>query len=266
VRTLLYCVLRDSAPAAPVIRGLDGRAVAFVRAGGLAAAVSAIEPVELIPNVRRLVDYARVVEELFGRATVLPMRFGSSFADEADVARHIEHHARRLSEQLSELDGCAEMGIRVFLLEDEPSRAGSPGSPERQPPSRPAATGRAYLEELRRQLENDDPLRARREATLERCSRALGEMAVRHASELARGEAASFERLLASVQGGERTEAASRRPTLLASIHFLVKRELVSAFEERFRDLRPEQGTGLLISGPWPPYNFVARGREAHPP
>jgi hypothetical protein len=256
VRTLLYCLLRDLAPPpAAGIPGVDGRAVTFVRAAGLAAAVSAIEPVQLIPSVDRLADYARAVEAVFGHATVLPMRFGASFADEAEVARHVELHAPRLAEQLAELDGCAEMGLRVFSRDDEPPEARAPAAPEREPPAPPAATGRAYLEAVRRQLDGEDPLRARREAALAHCSRALGPLAVRQASEVGRAEAASFERLLASVPAG-----AASRPralTLLASIHFLVRRELIPAFEQGFRDLRPQPGTELLISGPWPPYNFV---------
>ena len=32
---------------------------------------------------------------------------------------------------------------------------------------------------------------------------------------------------------------------------------------ESFRGLPREQGTELFISGPWPPYNFVGRGRAA---
>lgn len=258
MRALLYCVLRDFALAPPPeLRGVDGRAVTFVRAAGLAAAVSAIEPVELMPSVRRLVDYARVVEDLFEHATVLPMRFGSSFANEIEAARHVEQHAPRLQEQLSELDGCAELGIRVFSLDDDAQHEPPPEPSE----PLPAGTGRAYLEALRGRLESADPLRAKREAALERCSRALGELAVRHASEVARGEAASFERLLTSVQADEPAKAASPPARLLASIHFLVKRERVAAFEQRFRDLRSEPGTAMLISGPWPPYNFVARGR-----
>jgi hypothetical protein len=260
VSTLLYCVLRDLAPAAD-LRGVDGHAVTFVRAAGLAAAVSALEPAELIPNMRRLVDYARVVEELFGRATVLPMRFGASFADESEVVRHLEQHARSLAEQLSDVEGRAELGIRIFSLDDAGERpnAESPRSPAPQAPSPPAGTGRAYLEGLRTQLEDHDPLRAKREAALARCARALDPLAVRHASELARGEAAGFERLLSSVQADEPTNTASRPARLLASIHFLVERELVPAFEQRFRELPPDPGTALLVSGPWPPYNFVAR-------
>jgi hypothetical protein len=264
VRTLLYCVLGDFAHSPPAaIRGVDGRAVTFVRAAGLAAALSAIEPVDLIPRVPRLVEYASVIEALFSRATVLPMRFGASFAGDADVARHLEEHARSLADMLRELDGCAEMGVRLWLLQDEPPAA---GPSERQRPSRPAGTppgtGRAYLEELRSQLEEADPLRAKREAAIERCARALAGIAVRHEAEPATREPAGFERLLAALQPGERAPIAHAAPRLFGSIHFLVKRELVPAFQERFRGLRPEPGTTLLISGPWPPYNFVAPDRE----
>ncbi len=252
MRALLYCVLSD-AGAAPstTVAGVGGHAVSYARARGLRAAFSHIEDAELIPSLSRLLDYDRVVEALFGQTAVLPMRYGATFASEADLIRYVEEHAHRLSASLRELEGCVEMGVRVLLLAGE-------SAPTSEPAPHPAAptSGRAYLESLRKHLDAADPLRARREAALERCSRAFAGVVVRQRAESSSDERRGFERLLASVQACGAT--AREQPRLLGSLHFLVRRESVVAFKERFRDLRPEAGTELLISGPWPPYSFAA--------
>lgn len=41
------------------------------------------------------------------------------------------------------------------------------------------------------------------------------------------------------------------------SLHFLVPRTLAPAFSEKARLLRQSAGARMLLSGPWPPYNFV---------
>ena len=51
-------------------------------------------------------------------------------------------------------------------------------------------------------------------------------------------------------------ESSSSRPL---SIHFLVPRDSIDSFRHAARQFRSRQPLKLLLSGPWPPYNFVDR-------
>jgi hypothetical protein len=56
-----------------------------------------------------------------------------------------------------------------------------------------------------------------------------------------------------------KTEAPSPRLPLL-SLYFLVPRPVVESFRQAFRHLSKTESARLLLSGPWPPYNFVTGG------
>ena len=67
------------------------------------------------------------------------------------------------------------------------------------------------------------------------------------------------ERCLAQFAGlfvKSKTEAPSPRLPLL-SLYFLIPRPAVAAFRRAFRQLTETESARLLLSGPWPPYNFV---------
>ena len=70
------------------------------------------------------------------------------------------------------------------------------------------------------------------------------------------------ERCLAQFAGlfvKSNTEAPSPRLPLL-SLYFLVPRPAVESFRQAFRHLTETESARLLLSGPWPPYNFVTSG------
>ena len=45
--------------------------------------------------------------------------------------------------------------------------------------------------------------------------------------------------------------------TPLLSLYFLVPRESVEAFRKRFYSISVQKSPKLLLSGPWPPFNFI---------
>jgi hypothetical protein len=53
--------------------------------------------------------------------------------------------------------------------------------------------------------------------------------------------------------GGRQSSIVNRFP----SIYFLIPRESIDAFRQVFRQLSKTDSARLLLSGPWPPYNFV---------
>lgn len=54
-------------------------------------------------------------------------------------------------------------------------------------------------------------------------------------------------------------EATSPTNVPLPSLYFLIRRRDVASFRQAFRKIRARESASLLLSGPWPPYNFVER-------
>ena len=57
----------------------------------------------------------------------------------------------------------------------------------------------------------------------------------------------------------ERSLASDRQ---MFTLHFLIRREKLGLFRSSFGRLQEENPSKLLMTGPWPPYNFVPLTRE----
>ena len=225
---------RDSAPLV-LPSGVGGAVVRLVEEGALGVAVSIVDPADLTPNVARVLSFARVVEALHAHRTVVPMRYGCLLGDEGQLVDLLRERGEEYAAILQRLDGCVEMGVRVLL----PAEASAPRAPVESAP-RPAS-GRDYLVD-----------RAARSTREEKFVSAL---------------AAAKERVLGALGGlAERTETDNnpRLDQRFSSLYFLVKRGLVESFRQEFRRIEQTESVLLLLSGPWPPYTFVAPSPNAN--
>jgi hypothetical protein len=211
-------------------QGVGGAPVKLIEEDGLGAAVSLIEPPDLTPNVERVLSYARVVEALHADRTVLPMRYGCLFREEPRVVELLRLHREEYAAILRELDGCVEIGVRV-LMENGNSSNADCGVLVAESLSQ--APGTAYLAG-RRAVYAEREWRDREEGKV---VAALTGLFVRWKAE--------------SLQ--------SNSPHVALS--FLVKREAVEPFRVAFRRFSRTERARLLLSGPWPPYNFAAPER-----
>jgi hypothetical protein len=137
-------------------------------------------------------------------------------------------HREEFLQSLEEVQGCDEMGLRI-LLENRPGLACA------QPACvAPGGTGREFLEGRRAHY------------AAEECDEAPAAQAAAEARGALEG--------LAVKCRAERSSAADGR---LLSLFFLVRRENVERFQAAFRQLQQETSAKMLLTGPWPPYNFV---------
>ena len=61
----------------------------------------------------------------------------------------------------------------------------------------------------------------------------------------------------AGLYGKHRTETTVKNGTVILSLYFLVLRIHVACFQETFGRVAENGDAKALLSGPWPPYNFV---------
>jgi len=193
-------------------------------AHGLAAAVSAVEEMSSPPSVSSLLAYERVVEAIHTRQAVIPLRYGCVMESESAVIRLLEDHRQEYEALLARLLGMTEMGIRVLW----PARAGVL-------PDFPSSPGAAYLASLRNRYNS--------------------------AKALAPEEAQLADQIMGLVSGcstEQRREVSSSSQGRLVSLYFLTPNTYAEQFRHKARQISPPIGAKLLLSGPWPPYNFVA--------
>jgi len=218
MKYLLYGIVeRDSAGDPPE------PGTCLLAAHGLAAAVSAVEETSAPPSVASLLAYEKVVEAIHARQAVIPLRYGCVMENESAVVRLLEDHRQEYGAQLARFLGMTEMGIRVLW----PPRAGVL-------PAIPPSPGAAYLASLRSRYNSANALDGEE-----------GQLADRIAG------------CLSGCFTGQRREASSSSQRRLLSLYFLTSKTGVERFRTQARKICPPSGAKLLLSGPWPPYNFA---------
>jgi hypothetical protein len=116
----VYGVVRTGA-AAVTAEGVGSAParVRLVRGGDIAAVVSEVPADWRAAQRSDLQAHDRVLSELVGRETVVPMRFGSVMGSDDEVrVRLLERHGAELTSLLRQLDGRVQMSVKVFYLEE----------------------------------------------------------------------------------------------------------------------------------------------------
>ncbi|MBI3333418.1 MAG: GvpL/GvpF family gas vesicle protein [Candidatus Omnitrophica bacterium] len=112
----LYCVVSDGKAPDPHLLGFDGGRVATIRHGAMAALVSRA-PVRAYRSMRReevfryLAAHQAVVEKVMEDHTVVPVKFGTTARDEAEVRRILERGYSQLKATLEAIEGEIELDL-----------------------------------------------------------------------------------------------------------------------------------------------------------
>jgi hypothetical protein len=194
-----------------------------VTAHGLAAVVARVEETSWAPTVSAVLAFEKVVEAVYARQPVIPLRYGCLMESEIAILRLLEDHHEEYEALLDRLGGMTEMGIRVLC----PARPRLFSKSSLSP-------GAAYLASLRKRYSSGDSL-APEEAEL----------------------ADRFGDLLRGCYTEQRREISPAEQGRLLSLYFLTPKTGVEQFRNQARLISPHAGTKLLFSGPWPPYNFA---------
>ena len=224
MKYLLYCVFQNHGRQCRTkLRGVGRRSVFLVEKNGLSAAVSKITDADLSPGIPRVLAYESVIESIHRRGAVIPLRYGSVFEQESQIAEFLEERGRHYAELLRELEGLVEMGVRVL------SKSAERGQPL------PPLAGVAYLAAQRKHYAQADRLSVEQE----RVSREI-------------------HRPLAGLFARSKTETGLLAGNRLLSLHFLIPKDSVTSFRRVFQRMSHLPAGRVLLSGPWPPYNFVS--------
>ena len=237
----MYCVIATDEPQTFGAPGIGGRgdAVHTVHLDRLAAVVSDSPEATYESTRRNMTAHMRVLEEVMGAFTVVPIRFGS-VAPSEDSIRETLLRPRYAAFQamLGELEGRVEMGLKVFWMQDVLYREVLEEQPE--------------ITRLRDKLAGRSP----NETYFERVR--VGEMLeAAVADKRARESEQIFERLRPLAHKVHVGETLSDQ--MIVNGAFLVDRAKTDDLDRLVEAMDAEGAERLLFKlvGPVPPYNFV---------
>jgi hypothetical protein len=254
--TYLYCLVRaasepDLAGAPPGLPDLAPPRALGVDAGAGLWLIAASAPLpdygsseiqrqlsDLSWVTDRALAHEAVVEHAAGLGALLPMKLFTLFASDERAVAHVRDDRERLDAVLDRVEGRVEWGVRIRLddarAKDVLAAEALAGGAQ--------SSGTAFLR--RKKLEQD--------ASRELAGRLRAEMDAVFA-ELSRGASeASRREPAASPESGGR---------LLLDAAFLVladRRAEWEAIVERCAARLAPRACDVTLTGPWPPYNFIA--------
>ena len=222
----------------PARDGLDEASLLGLTCQDIAAVGSPLARAEVPPEEANIWRHEAVVEALMADRSVLPVRFGTIFTDEAAVQVVLAEHYADLVADLVQVRGHVELGVRV-LWDDNDGQ--SPLLTERSWSSTNGGehasgngSGRAYL-----------------------MARLQQERQVQAWSDRAETLAAELHNTLAPLSA-QNTSQVLITPRLLLTAAYLVDREQIATFRREVKALIVAYpALHFLCTGPWPAYNFV---------
>ena len=225
MKYLLHCIFASGADLPPSVTPFG---VSIVDAHALRAAISCLNESKLPLDVGRLLAYEKVVAAFHERQPVIPLRYGCTMENEAAIRRLLEENCEEYQRLLRHFEGMVEMGLRILVgNRQKPQASHSHGNA-------PTTPGAAYLASLRKQHAAETRLTEEEQALeTEICT------------------------TLAGLYARQRGEASTIEGARLLSLFFLVPRTSVAWFAKRLEDFQSWRVAKFLLSGPWPPYNFV---------
>jgi len=240
VSYLLYCILNSPKTQSPVaLVGVDGQPVFLLSNDGLSATVSKIQHPHISYNISWLLAYKQVIEAFHNDLAiggVIPMRYGCLFEERSQVIQILKKCRVKYISLLKELEGCVEMGIRILISDSTENR----NSKLETRNSKLETPGHAYLAARKANYAQEEKFNKQVEQVIERCRALFSGLFVKCKTEVP--SIANF-------------QFSIHNP--FPSIYFLIPRESIAAFRRAFRQLSKNETARLLLSGPWPPYNFA---------
>jgi hypothetical protein len=208
------------------VSGLFGNQTFLFPASELAVIVSEHSDEEIAAMDSKMArDHARVVADCFKHSTVLPFRFGTTFADDDSLRRSVRSNQRHFLANVERLRGKAEMHLKVLVDDTCPGNS-----------ARDMTVGQQYLTSLR-----ESASRQR-----ERQSKARALSIQMHRMFLPLAEEITCKRM----ESGK----------MLLDIAHLIDNKTVERYQNKYSSATLQlKECSMQLSGPWPPYHFVHR-------
>ena len=235
MKLLLYGVFRQrETPDVSRLRGTGDEPLSLVAHAGLAAAVSRAPDNHSAPTVPLLEEYAAVVVALHRQVPTLPVRYGCLSSSAAEVKHLLSQRRSSLLAAIEAVAGSSEhtahlLGPERDDGESSPCRAEAPPAPN---------SGAAYLRRLEQRYEERD-------------------MAVERAGAWAEALRNALKGLFLASKVEPAGASVGRFRAAAATVHFLVRQECLRPFREAAESATAGTCARLLLTGPWPPYNFA---------
>lgn len=220
------------------IRGISDKAIYTLIYKEIAIVVSDFSPSEFKINKELALDFARVIDELTQKLTLLPIRFGTFLESEAKLTQLLTDHYNTFLSNLQHVENKFEFGLKVLWdyakcseeirlkTESEEVKAEYYFSKE--------TTNTNYLLDKIKKHRLEDAILKHVELLIEETCCHLEQL----------NPDCKFKKMVTN--------------SLILDAVFLVEKDKKIEFIKAIEELKGQHSElNFLLTGPWPPYNFI---------
>ena len=233
MRLYTYAIIDSNSGMDEPLRGIGEVPLCNIPYRDIGIVVSDLDPQVQIKTKESILKHEEVAERLMDRFTVLPMRLYTVFSGKEDMLLKVKDYYEDFIENLDRVRNKAEFGIKVIwsgnIIKERIISAY-----KNESPAHPAQSGTTFMKEKFERYKIDKEF----EEEADRCITIVDGFLNRLASEK------NLEKL--------------KTDNLLLNASYLVDNGKRDDFKKAFEELRSSPGDlKYLLSGPWPPYNFI---------
>ena len=245
---LLYCIfspgeLEETKEVLPP--GIDGEPVHEICSNKISAVISSLsKPPDT--DVETLLAYHGVIDSYHQQQTVIPMRFAAVFRTHAHMITALNDNEKSYLLQLKRLHDCTEMCVRFISTSSHEDRV------EKKEPVLPPKkiSGTAFLQHRKAIYEQQNRLPPE---IHEKAKVILQHFRGTYIEFKQESQPLKKVSTPLSLQGADQTNGNG----VLISLFFLISKKNISLFRSRFKKISEHSSGKNMMSGPWPPFNFI---------
>jgi hypothetical protein len=220
------------------LKGILGANLSVVIFGEIMAVVSDIEETSTLADKSNLVEYAKLIETLAQQFTVLPVQYGSIMESSELVENMLKKNYSKFHENLEKVENKVEYGLKVFcdskeIKKELASKLGLDVAPKSLQKDK-TSIYKEYLNKKLKEHQLEKSLLEYVDTVIQDITAQLSKMNPTH----------KFKKM----------ESESK----IIDAVFLIKKSKQEDLITSVKDLQSKHiGLRLMLTGPWPPYNFV---------
>ncbi|MEI7828685.1 MAG: GvpL/GvpF family gas vesicle protein [Prolixibacteraceae bacterium] len=239
----LLSVKEDSDKLDLLLKGMPGLLNAEINSlqvGQISAIVSNISRTDLITDSTNALLFARIIDSLSHKFSLLPMRFGSMMESSGVILQMLERNYIAIQKNLGQIEDKFEYGLKVFcdsakLKADLVEKTKFTTLPTEQ--STTESKPSVYREWVNKKLEEHR----------------LEEMFLTHVDKVI----ASITEQISGMNAVSKFRKMLTETTIIDAL-FLLRKDQNAELMEVITNLKKQhEGLNFVMTGPWPPYNFV---------
>lgn len=230
----VYCILDSGEQANIAGEGFAGGKLYSITYQQISALVSDVSAIDY--NNDNIFLHEEVIERMMSCSTVLPMRFGTVLDGEENVKAMLKQYYQIFRRNFARLRGCVEMGLKVIWPVDLiwQEIAGSDKIPGKQSSITGQTAGAAYLRKKYAEYHRQKALQAKADDFVQEINSRLNQYF---------------------------TECRLKKMVtekMVLNGAYLVMQGRVTEFAAKIGEIKRQYPESkFLLSGPWPPYNFI---------